>query len=77
MRDAMRALLGTSRVLGDGQMELDEANAWAADQLRAGKCPAYVQAKDKAEDMLAAHNAKGGCDLRCSLFSSRSRAIEI
>ena len=41
-----------------------DSHRWAAGELRAGNCAAYVQPKDRAEQMLAMHNALGGCDLR-------------
>ena len=63
--NAMRNTLGADRVLvPPSDYGESQAHNWAAGQLRAGNCAAYVQPKDSAENMLAEFNAAGGCDLR-------------
>lgn len=64
VRNAMIAELGASRVREEASYGEAKSHEWAAAELRAGRCAAYVQPKDRAERMLAAHNAAGGCDLR-------------
>lgn len=65
VRNAMSALLPPHRLLENpGGFSEVQSHEWAAAQLRAGACAAYVQPKDKAENMLAQFSAAGGCDLR-------------